>query len=96
MFNFQLKSYLHLRLQPVVVLTTDIIATQTAGVLQLHTALFVEPVLQADSQVSLIPTIYLGIAVEGFAAGYDVECINYRYAGCYVTTTATHLTILSA
>ena len=99
MFNVQClmsEGHLHLSLHPVVVLTADILATQATGVLQLHTALFVEPVLQTDGEISLIPSLYLGVTIIGLATSHDIEGINHRYAGCNITTAATHLSILSA
>ena len=45
--TISLESDLHLGLEPVVILGADVLATETTGVLQLHTALLVEPVLQS-------------------------------------------------
>ena len=80
-----LECYLHLSLQPVVVFRTDVLAAKAAGVLELQAAFFVEPILQADGKVGLIPAVNLGIAVECFATGYDVECTHHGYGGGHVS-----------
>ena len=75
-----LKRHLHLCLKPIIIIRTDVLANKTAGILHLHTAFLIEPVLKTDGKVSLIPAINLRITVESLTTGYDIECIDYRNA----------------
>ena len=83
-------------LKPIVILAADILSTETTGILQLHTALLIEPVLQADGQIGLIPAIDLCITVEGLARGHDVEGTSHRDTSGDITTTGTDLAVLTA
>ena len=74
------KRHLHLRLDPVVILRADVLTTETTGVLQLYAALLVEPILETNGEVCLIPAIHLRVTVEGLARSYDVEGIDHGNA----------------
>ena len=87
---------MHLGLEPVIILGADIFATQTTGVLELHTTLLIEPVLQSDREVGLIPAIHFGVTIKGLTTGYDVEGIDHRDADGGITTTRAHVAILTS
>ena len=75
---------------------TDLIATEATGVLQLHTALLIVPVLQTDGEVGLIPAVHLRITVEGLTACHHVEGIHHRDTHRGIATTAAHVAVLTA
>ena len=93
--NSCLERDLHLGLDPVIILGADVLTTETTGVLQLHTALLVEPVLDADGEVRLIPAIDLRVTVEGLARSHDIESIDHGNTGRHIATHATHFAILT-
>ena len=90
-----LKRHLYLRLQPVIILAADILATETTRILQLHTALLIEPVLDTQRQIRLIPAIHLRITIEGLTTGHNVEGIHHWDGSSDITTTAAYLSILT-
>ena len=86
---------MYLCLEPVVILAADFLATEATGVLQLHTALLIKPVLQTHREIGLIPSVDRCIAIVGLTRGYEVKGASHRDAGSDITTTGAYLTILT-
>ncbi len=78
---------MHLGLEPVIVLRTDVLATETTSVLQLQTTLLIIPILKTNGQVCLIPAVHLRITVKGLTTGHNVKGIDYGDTECGIAST---------
>ena len=89
-----LECYLHLSLDAVVVVAHQVTA-EAVCVLQLQTALGVEPVLHAASKICLLPTALRRIAVVIVGRCDNIKTLTQGYRTCEIGTTTAYFAILT-